>query len=117
MVQIEQGRSSVEDARRTARRHGLEVTIRCGDAGRFEAGDAFFDVAVLDPPRSGAPGLLPQLLLTRPRGIVYVACSPEALARDLAPALQAGYRLERLEIFDMFPQTEHVEVLSVLSRG
>ena len=116
LVLIEQGRSSTGDARRTAKRHGLQVDVRDGDAGAFEAGDAFFDVALLDPPRAGAPGLLPTLLVTRPKAILYVSCNPAALARDLRPARQAGYTLDRVELFDMFPQTPHMEVIARVVR-
>jgi len=116
LTSIEQAGSASADARRTADAHGLQVDIRTGDAGAFQAGDAFFDVAVLDPPRAGAPGLVARLLLTRPKGIVYVCCNPAVLARDLRPALQGGYRITRLQAFDMFPLTEHVEILAVLQR-
>lgn len=109
--------ASVADARRAIARLGLPATAAQADASRFRAGDAFFDVAIVDPPREGAPGLLGQLVLTRPKGIVYVSCHPPSLSRDLRPALQAGYRLSHLAIFDMFPQTFHVETLAVLTRS
>ena len=76
-----------------------------------------FDVVVLDPPRAGAPGLLPKLLLSRPRRIVYVACYPPSAARDLKPALDAGYTLSGVQAFDQFPDTHHVEAVFVLDRG
>lgn len=113
---IESSPSACADARRTAAAHGLRADLRQGDAGAFRAGDAFFDLAVLDPPRAGAEGVLAQVVLTRPRGVVFVCCNPGYLARDLKPALDAGYRLVRLQAFDMFPLTEHVEVLAVLER-
>jgi len=117
LTTIESAPGAVADARRTARAHGLDVDIRRGDAGAFSAGDAFFDVAILDPPRAGAPGVLAQLCVTRPKGIVYVCCNPGVLGRDLRPALQAGYRLRSLTPLDMFPLTEHVELVAVLARG
>ncbi len=86
------------------------------DAGKFQAGDAFFDLALLDPPRSGAPGVIGQLALTRPKAIVYVSCEPRSLAKDLGEAARHGYKTDRLEIFDMFPHTRHVEALCVLTR-
>jgi len=116
-VLVEQAPSSVADAQATIRSYQLSASIRRGDAGRFEAGDAFFDVALLDPPRAGAANLVPELLVTRPRSILYVSCNPKTLARDIAPAREAGYRIERLDVFDMFPQTSHVETLCVLRRG
>lgn len=113
---IEADSAAVADARRTAGRLGLTVDARVGDAGRFKAGDAFFDVVVLDPPREGAPDLMRQLIVTRPKAIVYVSCNPTAMARDLKAALSAGYAWGRLTVFDMFPQTSHTETLAVLYR-
>ena len=115
-VLVEQAPSSVKDAIATVQRHKLDARVLRQDAGKFKAGEIFFDVALLDPPRAGAPGLIPELLLTRPRLRVYVSCNPRTLARDIAPARKAGYRIQQLEIFDMFPHTDHIETLCVLKR-
>lgn len=116
VTQLEQAPSSVSDARATAKRLGLEVDIRQGDAGAFKAGDAFFEVAILDPPRSGARGVIDELIVTRPLRIIYVSCNPSTLSRDIRPALHAGYTLSRLDFLDMFPHTHHAEALCVLDR-
>ena len=115
---IESTPSATAGATSTAKRHGLRdrVTIRTGNADRFKAGTVFFDVALLDPPRGGAPGVITQLLVTRPKAILYISCNPTTLARDLKPALAAGYRLEEVVVFEMFPQTPHVEVFARLGR-
>ena len=109
--------AALATARRTCLRLGLNAAAKAGDAARFRAGDAFFEVAIVDPPREGAPGLLAQLVVTRPKRVAYVSCHPPSLARDLRPALEAGYRLSHLAVFDMFPQTFHVETLAVLTRN
>jgi tRNA/tmRNA/rRNA uracil-C5-methylase (TrmA/RlmC/RlmD family) len=73
------------------------------------------DVVVLDPPRAGAgPAVIDRIAALRPRVIVYVACDPAALARDLAIAARAGYRLAQLRAFDQFPMTHHVECVATL---
>lgn len=78
--------------------------------GRLE-----FDLAVLDPPRSGAGAEVMQALCAaRPRAIAYVACDPAALARDVKAAREAGYRLSALRAFDAFPMTHHVECVALL---
>ena len=72
---------------------------------------------VLDPPRTGA-GRDVMALLTRlePAQIVYVACDPVALARDVAFAADAGYRLATVTALDLFPHTHHVEAVATLVR-
>jgi len=73
------------------------------------------DVVVLDPPRSGAGRVvIDRIVALKPRVIVYVACDPAALARDLATAAAAGYRLAQLRAFDLFPMTHHVECVATL---
>ena len=73
------------------------------------------DVVVLDPPRSGAGRVvIDRIAALKPRVIVYVACDPAALARDLATAAAAGYRLAGLRAFDLFPMTHHVECVATL---
>jgi len=116
-VLMEQEGSSVADAEAAIARNRLNAKMIRGNAGRFQAGDVFFDVALLDPPRGGAPRLMPQLLTTRPKMVVYVSCNPATLARDVQPALQSGYEIELLEVIDMFPQTDHIETLCVLRRA
>jgi tRNA/tmRNA/rRNA uracil-C5-methylase (TrmA/RlmC/RlmD family) len=73
------------------------------------------DVVVLDPPRSGAGrAVVESLAALRPRAVVYVACDPAALARDLATARAAGLELAALRVLDAFPMTHHVECLALL---
>lgn len=78
-----------------------------------------FDKAtiILDPPRSGAGAkVVEQLISLNPAHIVYVACDPIALARDLKPLLAANYELKKLRAFDLFPHTHHVEAIASLVR-
>ena len=73
------------------------------------------DVVVLDPPRSGAGTAVSRLLAgAGARAVVYVACDPAALARDVAAFTAAGYRLAELRAFDAFPMTAHVECVALL---
>ena len=115
VVMIERAGSSIQDAKNTAKRTDLPVEIRQADADRFQAGDSFFDVAVLDPPRKGAAGVLSELSLTRPKCIVYVSCNPYALQKDLKEAARVGYAVKKMTMFEMFPQTKHVEMVVELT--
>jgi len=82
---------------------------------RFAQMDA--DLAVLDPPRAGAGvGTLRLLVNLRPQRIHYVSCGPPTLARDLGFLVAHGYELNSVELFDLFPQTYHVESLARLVR-
>ena len=73
------------------------------------------DVIVLDPPRAGAGRTVSRLLAdTGARAVVYVACDPAALARDVAAFAEAGYRLAGIRGFDAFPMTAHVECVALL---
>jgi tRNA/tmRNA/rRNA uracil-C5-methylase (TrmA/RlmC/RlmD family) len=73
------------------------------------------DVVVLDPPRAGAGPAVSRLLAgTAARAVVYVACDPAALARDVAAFGEAGYRLAAVRGFDAFPMTAHVECVALL---
>lgn len=114
---VESDASAMADARATLARLKLRAELRQMNVGKLQAGEIFFDVLVLDPPRAGAPGVLDRLLLTRPKGIVMVSCNPYTLSRDLNPAMKAGYRIIHLAGYDMFPHTPHLETLCVLARG
>ena len=72
---------------------------------------------ILDPPRAGAGAkVVGQILDIQPKHIVYVACDPIALARDLKPLIEGGYELKSLRAFDLFPHTHHVEAVASLVR-
>jgi tRNA/tmRNA/rRNA uracil-C5-methylase (TrmA/RlmC/RlmD family) len=72
---------------------------------------------ILDPPRSGAGAEVVKNLATlAPAQVVYVACDPVALARDVALFAAEGYSLVRLRGFDLFPHTHHLETVATLRR-
>ena len=115
---------AVSDAVKNIHENNLKnVRILKADAGDFLeilAGkpdtQADRTVLFLDPPRSGATRkFLQSALRLAPARIVYISCGPESLARDLKQ-LSARYRVEEAEAFDMFPFTNHVETIVLLSR-
>jgi tRNA/tmRNA/rRNA uracil-C5-methylase (TrmA/RlmC/RlmD family) len=123
VVAVEGDERAVRDARRNAHlRHN--ITLVHGEVSRVladpEAADAIVhaDAVVLDPPRTGAgKKIVAQIGELRPDRIVYVACDPAALARDVAYLAESGYGLAELRAFDLFPMTHHVECVAVLTRG
>jgi tRNA/tmRNA/rRNA uracil-C5-methylase (TrmA/RlmC/RlmD family) len=73
------------------------------------------DVVVLDPPRVGAKRVVVEPVSRwRPRAVVYVACDPASLGRDVALFAEQGYRLTAVRAFDLFPMTHHVESVALL---
>jgi tRNA/tmRNA/rRNA uracil-C5-methylase (TrmA/RlmC/RlmD family) len=75
------------------------------------------DLVVLDPPRAGAGlAVARELVKLGPRRIAYVACDPASFARDLKVFLDAGWSMPVLRAFDLFPMTEHVELVALLER-
>jgi 23S rRNA (uracil1939-C5)-methyltransferase len=75
------------------------------------------EVVFLDPPRSGSDErFLRSLLKCAPERVVYVSCDPETLARDLGVLTEGGYAVRRIQPVDMFPYTEHVETVVLMSR-
>src|SRR5690606_38678771 len=78
---------------------------------------AGIDLCVVDPPRSGLqPAGVAVLLRAKPKRVLHVACSVEALARDPGQLTAGGYQVTAVRVCDLFPHTEHVEVLTLLER-
>jgi 23S rRNA (uracil-5-)-methyltransferase RumA len=120
---VDDSELSITTAKQNARRNGR------GNC-RFIAGDVAttltqltkdlprIDLMVLNPPRKGikAAALEAVLAADAPR-IIYVSCEPRSLARDLDRLVAANYRVEQIQPFDMFPQTEEVETLVLLRKN
>jgi 23S rRNA (uracil1939-C5)-methyltransferase len=112
---VEQDARSAEDAEFNRERAGLgNVRImRSSVAGALgslpsEAGERI----VLDPPRTGAgPDVGREVAARRPASVVYVSCDPPTLGRDLAVFAASGYVPERVAVFDLFPDTFHLETV------
>lgn len=74
-------------------------------------------VAIIDPPRSGAENICQQLSqLSHLRRILYVSCDPATLARDISILNQDKWRLSKVSLIDMFPQTRHIETMALLEK-
>ncbi len=119
---VELNRDAVRDAIANAKRNGIQnCWFTQGDAGDCLHGMAKervpLDVVFLDPPRDGSDRkFLSSLLAMRPKRIVYISCGPESLARDLQVLTDGGYTVKGVQPVDMFPHTEHVECVVLMSR-
>jgi len=108
---------SIRDLRRNLSDNNLEAKVVGGDVARELAGLGAFEAVVIDPPRSGlSPQACSALISAQPRAIVYVSCDPTTLARDIRTFTNNGYQLVAVYPVDLFPQTYHVECVSLLTR-
>jgi 23S rRNA (uracil1939-C5)-methyltransferase len=110
---VESGARAVEDLRFNAERAGIGIRVERGDAEAWlEALAAAPDFILLDPPRAGiGKRVVERLAQLRVPRLAIVSCDPATLARDLAGLLAAGYRIQRMTLVDLFPQTYHLETL------
>ncbi|MFZ5887491.1 MAG: class I SAM-dependent RNA methyltransferase, partial [Chloroflexota bacterium] len=75
------------------------------------------DIVLVDPPRAGLDkAVVDGILKWNPRIVAYVSCDPSTLARDAARLINGGYKLKDVTPFDMFPQTYHIESISLFER-
>jgi 23S rRNA (uracil1939-C5)-methyltransferase len=118
---VESSSVAVWLAQEAARRRGVSnVRFIQGDAEKlavgFQKGAERFDRLLLDPPRVGAAGIgrwAHQMLASR---VVYVACDPASLARDARELVDVGFKPVALQLFDLFPQTRHIEAVMAFAR-
>ncbi len=116
---VESAASSVRDAATNLGDRGESVTVVRSEVGAWTAADsaAPIDVVVADPARSGLarPGVTSLAAPAAPV-LVLVSCDPVSLARDTRLLGEVGYRPERVEVLDLFPQTHHVETVTRFTR-
>jgi 23S rRNA (uracil1939-C5)-methyltransferase len=114
---------AVGAAQRLARENGLEQRVEAvaGEAGlalrELARQGQGFSLVCLDPPRTGAKGLMDDLARLGPERVIYVSCHPAALGRDAGRLAEAGYRPTALTVVDMFPHTGHVEAVLCMESG
>jgi tRNA/tmRNA/rRNA uracil-C5-methylase (TrmA/RlmC/RlmD family) len=121
VLAVERAPTAVEDARANARANHLEgVRVLAAEVGealaatRPDAGERI----VLDPPRTGLEREVVDLVADRrPKAVVYVSCDPPTLGRDLARFAARGYRPDTVRLFDLFPDTFHLETVVRLIPG
>lgn len=114
---------AIEDAKRNATLNKIEnVEFIVGQAEevipyKFKEEGIQADVIVVDPPRKGCDeSLLQTIVEMGPKRVVYVSCDPGTLARDLNYLTENGFKVVEVQPVDMFPQTNHVECVVLMSR-
>ncbi len=114
--------ASISSAEGNAERAGIvncrfEKSTTLTGVKALSAGGAIFDIVLLDPPRQGCADIIPYLPALGAKKLIYISCDPATLARDLAKLAEYGYVVKRLGMVDMFPQTHHIESMTLLERG
>jgi 23S rRNA (uracil1939-C5)-methyltransferase len=123
VIAVELNPDAVRDAINNAKaNHIRNVQFYQNDAGKFMVQMAQegvkTDVVFMDPPRAGSDeAFLSSVIKLAPQRIVYVSCNPVTLNRDLHYLTKKGYRVQKAQPVDMFPWSEHVEVVSLLLRA
>ncbi len=115
---VEGGEAMVERGKENARRmNKTNIDFASADLTQNEVAKEWmhhgFNKVLVDPPRSGAFEILPEITRLKPERVVYVSCNPSTLARDAARLKELGYKLESAGVMDMFPQTTHVESIAL----
>ncbi len=118
---VEVGESAVARATNNAVLNGLNNCAfyqagLSGDFGHKDWAKATYDALLLDPPRAGAQEAVTVLKNKLPPRILYVSCNRATLARDAGLLKAEGFRLSRLGVMDMFPQTTHIESMALFER-
>ena len=122
VIGVELNKDAVRDARKNASINGVEnIDFVCADAGKYMVDIASeglkADVVIMDPPRAGSDiKFLRSVVTLSPKKVVYVSCNPETLARDLMYLSKNGYKVRKIQPVDMFPHTEHVECVVLLTK-
>lgn len=121
VIGVELNRDAVKDAISNCKRNSMEnARFYCADAGDFmqelaENGENF-DIVFMDPPRSGSSKkFIDSLVTSAPERVVYISCNPETLARDLNMLTHKGYKVKKICPVDMFPHTNHIECVVLLT--
>jgi 23S rRNA (uracil1939-C5)-methyltransferase len=114
---VEHDAEACAAARTNLKDRSLDARVVVADAASF-AIPRGTRLVVLDPPREGAKATAEALAASGGRSnapaVIYVACDPTTLARDVRVLVAAGWELRAVETFEMFPHTSHVETVAVL---
>ena len=122
VIGVELNGDAVRDAVRNAKMNAVEnARFYENDAGIFmtemAAAGEHADVVFMDPPRAGSDeAFLSSIVTLAPKKVVYISCNPQTQARDLAYLRKHGYQAEGCWPYDLFPMTEHVETVVLMSR-
>ncbi|MGS0726348.1 23S rRNA (uracil(1939)-C(5))-methyltransferase RlmD, partial [Shewanella sp. 0m-11] len=121
VIGVEGVPAMVEQARVNAKQSGLDnVSFYHADLSADLSKEPWLgkvDKMLIDPARAGAYESMQSLKKLKPKALVYVSCNPASLARDSEVILKQGYKLKKIGLIDMFPQTHHLESMALFELG
>lgn len=115
VVAVEWNEGCLEHAKRNLQSQ-VEFYSKSAEEFLEKQPPANVDFLIVDPPRAGlSPSVKQALIQAHPKKMLYVSCDPVTLARDVGELVRAGFTLENVQGFDFYPQTDHLEMMVVLS--
>ncbi len=123
VIGVELNKDAVADAKVNAKRNQVSnIQFYQKDASEFisqlAAQEEKIDVVFMDPPRAGSDErFLDSLAVLKPERVVYISCNPLTLERDVAYLTKKGYKAKKLAPVDMFPWTNHVETIIMMTNS
>lgn len=108
----------VKSAREKIKQLGLskKINFHSISVEQYVKKNKLLDCIILDPPRNGVKNIIPNIIKSTSNNLIYVSCNLPSLCRDLRELSLGGFILKKIYLIDMFPQTHHVETVSILSR-
>lgn len=121
VIGVEEIAEAIEDAKLNAKENALDnchffvTDAKDADINGLTQQFGFPDLLVVDPPRAGVhPNVIEQIIQLHPPKLIYVSCNPATQARDIQ-LLSTHYKVEKIKPVDMFPHTNHVESVALLT--
>ena len=118
VVGVEINNSAIENANKNKIINGIgNISFKCVNANKINYNEGEFDVVIVDPPRGGLDKKTIDIIMNiKSKEVIYVSCNPITLVRDIN-RLSLEYDICNIKLFDMFPNTYHVESIAVLRRN
>lgn len=122
VLAVESNKDAVIDAKKNARLNGIKnISFVCADAkdyiAHLKADGINIDVAFVDPPRAGcSKDFLESIISMDIKTVVYISCNIETQARDIRLLKKFGYKVDTIQPVDMFPHTNHIECIALLTK-
>lgn len=116
---VENNKFSINDGKKFVKDNNLHKKVKYikSDTSKIIKGIGKFNLVIIDPPRAGAKAVVKNIEFLEPDYIIYLSCNPATFSRDAALLTQKGYKLTGSKLYDFFPNTYHIELLSFFEKS